>query len=199
MLSKLQTWWVGLSPVLGITVAAKNDGKSLWQSIKSSWDKSAGTLFAKVGLKLPMVEGKTTTSPAGLPIFTWKLNGRDTIVGAKGGILSKAAVIGRLGNTDVVGGEAGREALLPLERNTGWMDTIAERVRDTLTRDSYGDQSAMNRILDRLDDIEAQLASIGADTRRQADKESNTYLSIGGRALRDAVVRQTEADGYSFT
>lgn len=39
---------------------------------------------------------------------------------AKGGILDGASLIGA--------GEAGKEALLPLERNTGWMDTLADRV-----------------------------------------------------------------------
>lgn len=39
---------------------------------------------------------------------------------AKGGILDGATLVGA--------GEAGKEALLPLERNTGWMDTLADRI-----------------------------------------------------------------------
>ena len=39
---------------------------------------------------------------------------------AKGGILDGAQLIGA--------GEAGKEALLPLERNTGWMDKLADKV-----------------------------------------------------------------------
>lgn len=40
--------------------------------------------------------------------------------GAKGGILDGATLIGA--------GEAGKEALLPLERNTEWMDTLAGKI-----------------------------------------------------------------------
>lgn len=40
--------------------------------------------------------------------------------GARGGILDGATLIGA--------GEAGKEALLPLERNTEWMDTLADKV-----------------------------------------------------------------------
>lgn len=42
--------------------------------------------------------------------------------GARGGILDSSTLIG------IGAGEAGKEALLPLERNTGWMDTLAERI-----------------------------------------------------------------------
>lgn len=47
---------------------------------------------------------------------------------AKGGILDGAQLFGRAGNTLLGGGEAGREAVLPLDSNTGWMDKIADRV-----------------------------------------------------------------------
>ena len=47
---------------------------------------------------------------------------------AKGGILNGAQLFGRVGSTLLGGGEAGREAVLPLDRNTGWMDKIADRV-----------------------------------------------------------------------
>lgn len=47
---------------------------------------------------------------------------------AKGGILDGAQIFGKMGNSLLGGGEAGKEAVLPLDRNTGWMDDIAERV-----------------------------------------------------------------------
>ena len=47
---------------------------------------------------------------------------------AKGGILDGAQVFGRAGSTLLGGGERGREAVLPLDTNTGWMDKIADRV-----------------------------------------------------------------------
>lgn len=47
---------------------------------------------------------------------------------AKGGILNGAQLFGRVGSTLLGGGEAGREAVLPLDSNTGWMDKVADRV-----------------------------------------------------------------------
>lgn len=47
---------------------------------------------------------------------------------AKGGILDGAQIFGRAGGKLFGGGEKGREAVLPLESNTGWMDKIADKV-----------------------------------------------------------------------
>lgn len=47
---------------------------------------------------------------------------------AKGGIMDGATIFGASGGKLLGGGEAGREAVLPLDRNTGWMDDIAARV-----------------------------------------------------------------------
>ncbi len=70
-----------------------------------TWDK--GGFLAKVGeyLGLPGVPKLSVT---------WL---------AKGGILTKPTLFG------FGGGEAGREAVLPLDSNTGWMDEFADKVR----------------------------------------------------------------------
>lgn len=47
---------------------------------------------------------------------------------AKGGILDGAQIFGGAGGKLFGGGEKGREAVLPLESNTGWMDKIADKV-----------------------------------------------------------------------
>lgn len=47
---------------------------------------------------------------------------------AKGAILDGAQIFGAAGNRFLGGGEVGREAVLPLDSNTGWMDRIADRV-----------------------------------------------------------------------
>lgn len=47
---------------------------------------------------------------------------------AKGGIMDGAQIFGAGGGKLFGGGEAGREAVLPLERHTGWMDLIADKV-----------------------------------------------------------------------
>lgn len=66
---------------------------------------------------------------------------------AKGGILNGAQLFGRAGSTLLGGGEAGREAVLPLDRNTGWMDKIADRVVSRLGTGNDGPVT-INLILD---------------------------------------------------
>lgn len=61
---------------------------------------------------------------------------------AKGGILNGAQIFGRMGSTLLGGGEAGKEAILPLEQNTGWMDKIADRVVSRLAGQNGGDINA---------------------------------------------------------
>lgn len=72
----------------------------LWDSIKTRWN--SGTLFTGT-----MVAGE------------WVSNGSVPKM-ATGGIVTSST----LANI----GEAGREAVLPLENNTGWMDTLADRI-----------------------------------------------------------------------
>lgn len=58
---------------------------------------------------------------------------------ARGGILSGAQIFGALGGNLLGGGEAGKEAVLPLERNTGWMDMVAQKVVSLLGGQTGGD------------------------------------------------------------
>ena len=55
---------------------------------------------------------------------------------AVGGILNDPTLFGMLGNKPLMGGEAGREAVLPLETHTEWMDTLAEKVRLNIANDN---------------------------------------------------------------
>lgn len=66
---------------------------------------------------------------------------------AKGGILDGAQLFGRAGSTLLGGGEAGREAVLPLDSNTGWMDKIADRVVSRLGTGNDGPVT-INLLLD---------------------------------------------------
>lgn len=68
---------------------------------------------------------------------------------AKGGILDGAQIFGRMGSTLLGGGERGREAILPLDTNTGWMDVLARRIAANIGTDSGGDVNAtINLMLD---------------------------------------------------
>ena len=97
------------------------------------------SITSKLNLKLPKLEikwdtKKTIFGDIPLPAFNIKWN-------AKGAILNGAQLFGRVGNTWLGGGEAGREALLPLDRNTGWMDKIADRVASRVSSGGAGEQN----------------------------------------------------------
>lgn len=57
---------------------------------------------------------------------------------AKGGILNGATLFGGAGGTLFGGGEAGREAVLPLDQNTGWMDGLADKIVSALVGSEDG-------------------------------------------------------------
>lgn len=98
------------------------------------------SITSTLNLKLPKISidwgsvsvlGKTFSYPKGFDI-KWN---------AKGAILNGAQLFGRVGNTWLGGGEAGREAVLPLDRNTGWMDKIADRVAARVSSGGSGEQN----------------------------------------------------------
>lgn len=80
--------------------------------------------------------------------FSWpavKVGGQ-TIVAAGSVTLAKMPTISKLaeggiatGPTFSLIGEAGREAVLPLDRNTGWMDQLAERIVQALGQNGGGE------------------------------------------------------------
>lgn len=67
---------------------------------------------------------------------------------AKGGILDGAQIFGRMGSTLLGGGERGREAILPLDTNTGWMDVLAHRIAQSLNVDNSSGDTVVNVLLD---------------------------------------------------
>ena len=193
--SNVKRWWNEKKGTLDLNLSIKNNIQTLWNNVKTWWDRTVGTLTAKFEIKIPKItvgwKLDDILHKIKVPYFniTWN---------AEGAILKGAQLFGALGDKLLGGGEAGREALLPLDQNTGWMDTIAEKVRDTMATAANYEYSGMDKILSRLDAIEAMLGSVDDNTRIQAEKPSNTYVNISGRAVRDAVVRQTNADGYRF-
>lgn len=66
---------------------------------------------------------------------------------AKGGILDGAQIFGRMGSTLLGGGEQGREAILPLDTNTGWMDDLAQHIAMTLSTQGGGDVNAVINLM----------------------------------------------------
>ena len=106
-------------------------GWSLWKTIedKIAWLKDVFNFQWKLPkIKMPKFSVSWDTSGVwgsigkflGLP---GKPNLKVTWL-AKGGIVGNATLIGA--------GEAGREAVLPLDRNTGWADIVAEKLMSSL-------------------------------------------------------------------
>ena len=106
---------------------------------------------------------------------------------AKGGIIDAATLFG--GN--ILAGEAGREAIVPLDRNTQWMDDVASRINDNNT-DSY---DSMYRALSDFYRLYMQstMNNIASDTRRQADKDEN--IQITADSITAALTRKGIRDG----
>lgn len=83
------------------------------KAVKSAIDKIKGFFDFKWSLpkiKLPKigVSGKFSIDPPSAPKFTVKWN-------AEGGILNKPTIFGKMGNTYLGGGEAGAEAIAPID------------------------------------------------------------------------------------
>lgn len=96
---------------------AKDKVKEIMDKIKGIFPLSIGRIFSN--LKIPHISVSGGKAPFGIGGLGTKPSINVTW-GAKGGILDGATLIGA--------GEAGKEALLPLDRNTQWMDDLADRI-----------------------------------------------------------------------
>lgn len=196
--NNVKTWWNKTAGELNLKLSLTNNIRDLWEKVKTWWGNTAGTLSTKLQIKMPRIDVKWVDKNLLGTDYKIKVPEIRAVWNAQGAILDGAQIFGMLGNKFLGGGEAGREALLPLDQNTGWMDTIAEKVKAAVGGSSMEMSGAVDSILTRLDTIEARLMGIDDNTRIQAEKPENTYVSIGGKAVRDAVIRQGKADGFSF-
>lgn len=126
-LADAQAQWQGIYDAVANAVNSVWDWitekfESIEEKIKSAWETIKGILSGTLPFPhIPMphfnIEGSFSLNPPSVPHFSvdWY---------AKGGIVDGATLIGA--------GEAGREAIIPLERNTGWIDEIAEKLKEKL-------------------------------------------------------------------
>jgi len=132
--SAVKTDWSGWKSS-SVTKTAEGARAQSWYSIKNDWDN----------LKDKSVTGKITLTATISNIKSWMNSNVITPLNhtihkvlprvsipmlARGGVVNRATLAQI--------GEAGREAVLPLERNTGWMDELAARIATQLDSASAG-------------------------------------------------------------
>lgn len=148
-----------------LSVAANlSDVKKGWTG---SLEKKLGidTLSAKLNVKTPTITAKTASVKVTGLTYTYP-SGFDIKWNAKGVILNGAQLFGRAGNTLLGGGEAGREALLPLDSHTGWMDKIADRVALRVMNGQSGDANiTIQLVLDGKIITQTVVRNINAQAR----------------------------------
>lgn len=199
--SNVKTWWSGKVGNLSVGVAIKNEASTWWSNVKSWWNNAVGDLITKLTIKVPKVTVKWSTVTVFGKNFSYP-SGFGLSWNAKGGILDGAQIFGMLGNTLLGGGEAGKEAVLPLETHTEWMDTLAEKVRSGLPDENKGgmEYGEFRRALADfyVEYVQGTVSQMATDMNRQANKKEQTTVQVGNRVITDAVRTQEEANGYRF-
>ena len=106
-----------------------------WNKIKGVWDNIKGLFPLKLGkifdnIKIPKISVSGGEAPYGiagfgkLPSFNVKWN-------AEGGVLNKPTIFGQMGGTLLGGGEAGAEAIAPI-------DVLQSYIREAVRADNEG-------------------------------------------------------------
>ena len=132
--------------------------------------------FSGLQLKLPDIKLPHFTVSGGLDlsVFPPRLPSIGVEWYAKGGILTKPTVFGYRGGNVMVGGEAGREAVLPIDTLQGYIDAAFQR---------NSDAAEIGRVADAVYHLERNLGDIIAEyAPRFPDKRSFN------RMVRKAVV-----------
>ena len=199
--SNVKTWWSGKVGNLSVGVAIKNEASTWWSNVKSWWNNAVGDLITKLTIKVPKITVKWSTVTIFGKDFSYP-SGFGLSWNAKGGILDGAQIFGMMGNTLLGGGEAGKEAVLPLETHTEWMDTLAEKVRSGLPDENKGgmEYGEFRRALADfyVEYVQGTVSQMATDMNRQANKKEQTTVQVGNRVITDAVRTQEEANGYRF-
>lgn len=110
---KVKQWFENIRKSVADKIGAARDAvKNAIDKIKGYFPLNLGKIFSNIKIpKITVSGGKAPYGIAGmgkLPSFNVKWN-------AEGGILDKPTIFGRVGNTLLGGGEAGKEAITPID------------------------------------------------------------------------------------
>ena len=110
-----------------------------------------------------------------------------------------AQLFGMMGSTMLGGGEAGREAVLPLENHTEWMDTLAQKVRSGLTGSSSQDSIA-DGVREGMYEATARQNELLKEQnellRQIANKDFSTEITTS--SITKALNRKNQRDGRTI-
>lgn len=127
------------APSVSISNVLANSAASLWNQFKTGWSNK--TLSLKITYSTNVGAVKQAVYKA------LGLSGWPTIsFAARGGIVNAATL---LGNTVV--GEAGKEAIIPLENHTEWIDMVADRLRERNSDPSGDGRSITINVYPQID------------------------------------------------
>ena len=110
-------WKKRISRAVSIVNTLKNSAASLWEQFRSGW--AGRTLGLKISYNSNVGEVKKAVYRA-LGLSGWPR----ISFAARGGVFHSATL--------TMLGEAGTEAVVPLENNTGWMDVMAQKLGDRM-------------------------------------------------------------------
>lgn len=126
---------------ISITNTLKNTASSLWENFKKSWSTKS------LGLKVTWVTTGLSALQSAVSATLFGGKGWPKLAfAARGGIVDKATLFGNL-----VAGEDGKEAIIPLENHTEWIDKVAERIGQRVSGNSASSQPVTINVTVTLD------------------------------------------------
>lgn len=166
--------WNGIKNAIITPIeAAKNKVKGIVDSIKG--------FFSNMKLSLPKIKlphfkitGKLSISPPSVPKLTidWYKDG---------GIMMKPTIFGMNGSSLMAGGEAGPEAILPIDRLEGYISGAIEKAQNVVNLDSLA--AAIEELASRPIEMNINGRQFAVATASDGDSVNGLRSSFRGRGL----------------